>query len=182
MKRIKANIYTKGHFGKRIRETLDRDDKYLYSAGIYPTKIEEKDLPEYYCRIHSRSIWYMEGFIKTSDVKYIEYKYIDENHMFKDDYIYISYNKPIRTTKNSWGRINFIDYDIHISGNDIIPILFFIEKYSPDVKTDHVRRKIKEKFNLFKAHYYDDFKRQFKDDDDIFECYKQHMDYHIIKK
>ncbi len=182
MKRIKAYIYTKGHFGKRNRETLDTDSQFLYSGGIYPTKIEEKDLPEYYCKIHSRSIWYMEGFVRTIDVKYIDYSFVDENHLFKDDYIYISYNKPIRTIKNGWSYMDYEDYDVHISGNDIIPILFFIEKYSPNVDTSHVRKKILKKFNLYKLHYYDDYKRCFADDTDIFEYYKQFMSYHIVKK
>ena len=93
LKRIKAFVYTCGKFGKNLRETLDKDNKFLYSGGIYPTKIQEKDLPEFYCKIHSRSIWYMQGYIKTADVKYIEYSYVDENHMFKDDFIYISYKE-----------------------------------------------------------------------------------------
>ncbi len=182
MKKIKAFFYTKGHFGKRIREILDTENKFLYSRGIYPTKILETDLPEYYCKIHSRSIWYMEGFVRTAGVKYIEYSFIDENHLFKDDYIYISYSKPIRFETNPWGHLDYLDYDICISGNDIIPLLFFIEKYSPDVETSHVRQKILKKYQLYREHYPEDFKRSFSDDTDIFEYYKQFMDYHIIKR
>lgn len=40
MSRIKALFYTKGKFGKGFRETLDRDNEYLYSKGRYPTKIK----------------------------------------------------------------------------------------------------------------------------------------------
>ncbi len=182
MKRIHAFFYTKGRFGRRIRETLDTDTEFLYSLGHYPTKIQESDLPEYYCRIHSRAIWYMEGFVRTAGVKYIEYSFVDENHLFKDDYIYISYDKPIRAEVTSWGHVDYYDYDICICGNDTIPLLFFIEKYSHDVETSHVREKILKKFNLYKEHYYEDFKYSFTDDTDIFEYYKQFMDYHIVKR
>ena len=182
MKKINAFIYTKGHFGKRIRETLDTNNHYLYSGGIHPTKIKESDLPEYYCKIHSRAIWYMEGFVRTADVKYIDYSFVDENHLFKDDYIYISYNKPIRTVTNYYGYTDYFDYDVCICGSDIIPILFFIEKYSPKVKTSYVREKIVQKFHLYRDHYPEDYHRSFLDDTDIFEYYKQFMEYHIIKK
>ncbi len=124
----------------------------------------------------------MEGFVRTADVKFIDFRFVDENHLFKDDYIYISYNKPIRTVQNDWGYLDYVDYDVHICGNDIIPLLFFIEKYSPNVKTSHVRKKILKKFSLYKQHYYDDYKRCFEDDTDIFEYYKQFMSYHIVKK
>ncbi len=124
----------------------------------------------------------MQGFVKTAGVKYVEYRYVDENHLFKDDYIYISYDKPIRTEIDDWGYNRFVDFDVQICGSDIVPILFFVEKYSPNVETAHVRKKIQEKFRLYKEHYYDDFKRQFQDDTDIFEYMKQFMHYHIIKR
>lgn len=95
-KKINSNIYTFGKFGKGFREILDTDNPYLYSHGRYPTKITADDLPEDYLEIHSRVIWYMTGFIKTSGVKEIKYTWMKENHLFKDDYVYLSYSKPIR--------------------------------------------------------------------------------------
>lgn len=174
MKRIHAFVYTQGRFGKGYRETLDTDNPFLYSGGYNRTKITAEDLPEFYCPIHSRSIWYMDGFVRTEGVKYVDYTFIDENHLFKDDYIYISYSKPIRTVSNSWGTTDMADYDVAISGNDIVPILLYIEKYSPDVDTSHVREKILEKVKLYREHYPDDYNRQFDDPNvDIFEYFKQ---------
>ncbi len=174
MKRIRAFVYTKGKFGKGFRETLDRDNQFLYSGGYYRTKIKAEELPPHYCPIHSRSIWYMDGFVRTEGVKYVDYSFIDENHLFKDDYIYISYSKPIRTVPTSWGGTDMTDYNVAICGNDIIPILFYIEKFSPDVETSHVRKKILQKVKLYREHYPEDFNRQFKDPNiDIFEYFKQ---------
>ena len=73
-KRIGANVYTQGKFGKIIRETLDTDNIFLYSDGRYPTKLTAKDLPEDYIEIHSRVIWYMKGFLKTSDITDLKYR------------------------------------------------------------------------------------------------------------
>ena len=88
MNRFKANIYTKGKFGKRFRETLDTNNECLYSYGRYPTKIKAIDLPNDYIEIHSRSISYMKGYLRTSGIVDIQYRYVKNNHLFKDDYIY----------------------------------------------------------------------------------------------
>ena len=142
MRTPSAVFYTQGHFGKGIRETLDTDNPLLYSQGRYRTKIQVKDLPEYYCPIHSRSIWYMQGFLKTAGVTDIAYTYCKENHLFKDDYIYLCYDGKL---VKSAGRWNDYDNGLAISGNDIVPIVLFVEKYSPNVDTSEVRRLIAEK-------------------------------------
>ena len=90
-KRIHALVYTHGKFGKSLREILDTDNPLLYSGGVYPTKITELDLPEDYIDIQSRVIWYMKGHLKTSGIVDMEYTYSRVNHLFKDDFIYLSY-------------------------------------------------------------------------------------------
>lgn len=62
-KRIGANVYTQGKFGKGLREIVDTDNPLLYSDGRYPTKLTAADLPEDYIKIHSRVIWYMKGYL-----------------------------------------------------------------------------------------------------------------------
>lgn len=115
-KRINSVIYTKGKFGKGWRETCDTDNPFLYSHGRYPTKITVEDLPEDYLKIHSRVIWYMQGYLKTSGIVDMKYTWMKENHLFKDDYIYISYKEPLQAEKNSWGHIKYTNYDVCHSG------------------------------------------------------------------
>ena len=98
-KRIGANVYTQGKFGKGLREIVDTDNPLLYSDGIYPTKLTAADLPEDYIKIHSRVIWYMKGYLRTSGIVDMMYRWVRENHLFKDDYIYISYHGPLRILK-----------------------------------------------------------------------------------
>lgn len=172
MSRIKALFYTRGRFGKSYRETLDRDNEYLYARGHYPTKIKKEDLPEDFVEFHSRSIWYMYGYLKTSGVIDVGYKPLKINHLFKDDYIYISYKEKLKIKENDWGSYDYENYDLCISGNSIIPILLSIEKYS-NVDTTEVRNKILDKVKWFKEEYPDDYERNFdKGDIDIFEYYK----------
>ena len=74
-KRISSYFYTHGKFGRRWREIVDTDNPFLYSHGRYLTKITPADLPEDYIKIHSRSIWYMSGYLKTSGVVDMYYTY-----------------------------------------------------------------------------------------------------------
>lgn len=126
MKRIKALCYTKGHFGKGFREIVDTTNEYLYSMGRYPTKLKKEDLPEDFIEFQSRVIWYMTGYLKTSGVVDIGYKAMKVNHLFKDDYLYISYKEKLKSKANEWGSFDYINHDISVCGNSIVPILLYI--------------------------------------------------------
>ena len=176
MKKINSKWYTEGKFVKKLMKILDRENKNLYSKGLYPTKIRKDDLPKDYIRFQSRTIWYMTGYLKTSKVQDVYYIYVKENHLFKDDYLYISYNNKLKIEKSKYGFEDCIDYDFCICGNDIIPILFGIEKNSK-INTTKVRNKIMEKFEWWKKNEVDDYKNWFKNRevDDIFEYYKERI-------
>lgn len=171
-KRITAHVYTCGKFGKGWRETLDRDNPYLYSGGCYPTKITKEDLPEDYIKIHSRSIWYMFGFLKTSGIIDMDYTWVKENHLFKDDYIYISYSEKLQTERNRWGYDDIANYDVAISGNSIVDIVLAAEKYS-GFDTSKVRTKIEEKRVWLRDHEPDFYASAVGEDKDIFELWME---------
>ena len=90
-KRISSPIYTRGKYGVYFRKILDTDNECLYSKGVYPTKIKREDLPEDYVEIRSRTLWYLTGYLKTSGIVDMKYEMCKVNHLFKDDYLYISY-------------------------------------------------------------------------------------------
>ncbi len=169
-KRVTADFYTKGKFGKGYRQTECQDNPFLYSLGQYPTKITEEDLPDYYIPIHCRTIWYMQGFLKTSGIADMDYTYFKENHLFKDDYIYISYSEKLKWEQNSRGFRNCVNYDVCIDGNDIIEIVLAAEKYS-GFDTSEVRKKIEEKRIWLRdnePHYYE---MAVGEDQDLFELF-----------
>lgn len=173
MSRINANFYTKGKFGKRIREIVDTDNEFLYSKGQYPTKIKKEDLPEDYIEFRSRAIWYMTGYIKTSGIVDINYRALKINHLFKDDYLYISYREKLKMEKNQFGFWDYINYDFCICGNDIITIALAAQKYS-NIDIQKVKNKINAKVAWYRENCKEDYIRQFGDKDiDIFEFYKK---------
>lgn len=172
MSKFTAKYYTLGKFGKRIRETLDTMSGTLYSRGQYKTKLSANDIPEYYCPIHSRSIWYMKGWLLTKGVTDIAYTYCKENHLFKDDYIYLAYDGKLERKDLKWGGVDFSN-GLAISGNDILNIILYVEKYSPDIDTSIVRSLIAEKveyLHQYESDYYHDI---FHTDElvDVFEYY-----------
>lgn len=158
-KHFNSFLYTKGKFGKRMREILDTDTEYLYSKGFYKTKIKAEDLPNDYVKIHSRSIWYMTGYLKTSGVVDIQYRYSVFNHMFKDDYLYISYNEPIEIKTNSLGLKSYNKVDFALCGNDIINVLLAIEKNS-NIDISRIKALIEEKRAYYEKHHNDDYMRE----------------------
>lgn len=169
-KKIASFIYTLGKFGKKHREILDTGNPNLYSHGVYPTKITEEDLPEDYLKIESRVIWYMTGFIKTSGVKDIKYRWVKENHLFKDDYIYLSYHDPISKQTDKYGFTDYTDYDLCVCGNDIIEIVLWVEKYS-GIDTGEVRREIEAKRVWLRDNEKDYYNQFVKEDKDIFDLW-----------
>lgn len=169
-KKINSFIYTCGKFGKRCREILDTDNPNLYAQGRYPTKINANDLPDDYLEIQSRTLWYMTGFIKTSGVKDVKYSWVKENHLFKDDYIYLSYNGPILKETDKYGITDFKNYDVCVCGNDIVNIVLWIEKYS-DIDTTEIRKQIEAKRIWLRDNEKDYYEETVKEDKDIFELW-----------
>lgn len=127
-KKFNANYYSQ----KRIKSinhelTIVSNSDYLYSDGIYPTKIKEEDLPEWYFRY----CYYYSRYLSAKGVKDMVLKcnYMFTNHLHKDDILYISYNNKIEEYQNDYGK-TYRNYDRILSGNWIIEYIQMVKKYS----------------------------------------------------
>ena len=71
-KRIKAPFYTiqKACLASCFRDTT-LPNGYLYSKGLFQTKITADDLPDHYIE---GTVFKVDGFISVKGIKYIEYK------------------------------------------------------------------------------------------------------------
>ena len=171
-KRIGANIYTQGKFGKGHHQIAGTENPFLYSDGRYLTKLTADDLPEDYVKIQSRTIWYLKGYLRTSGIVDMAYTWVKENHLFKDDYIYISYHGPLMEVSSQWGYKDIEGYDVCVCGNDIIGIVLAAEKYS-GFDTSEVRAEIEKKRVWLRDNEPDYYKECRLDDRDIFEQWKE---------
>lgn len=181
MKKPNAPFYTKGklvvvredgRLSRRIAHT-----NQLFSMGRYATKIPENAIPEWYVPIRSRAIWYMDGFLKVKGVSDIAYTYVKENHLFKDDYIYLCYDGEKLIKDEPTYYRGFTDYTngFSICGNDILDIIIGVEKYSPEVDTSGVRRLIQEKVEYLREYEPEFYEFVFHTTEqvDVFQYYKK---------
>jgi len=172
--KLKSNLYTYGKFGKSLRETLDTNSGVLYNHGKTKTKVKESDLTPDFVKIHCRDIWYMDGFLRTSNVKHVAYSASYLNHLFKDDYLYISYDRQIKQVVEN-GLTTYTGADIRISGNDIINVINNIGIYSTS-GVQHELMKIEadihKKVDWFRTNYPENYERIFatKEPVNVFKC------------
>ncbi len=171
-KRINSYLYTEGRFNKGMTGTSERDDRRLYSKGKYPTGITVEDLPEDYIKIHSRVIWYMVGYLKTSGIVSMGYTSAPFNHMFKDDYIYISYKEKLREEISRYGFREYVNYDVCVCGWDIMNIVLAAELYS-NYDTTQIRSQIEKKRIWYRDTHFCDYSRELGFDEDIFSHYRE---------
>ena len=94
------------------------------------------------------------GFMSAKGVKYLFYKpnYVF-NHLYKDDILFISYDKEITPVENDDGFKWYEGYDYCLSGLVILDFVDAAEKYSGlDV------RDIREELAKKRAWYYETYK------------------------
>ena len=142
-KRITAPFYTETKVGlKALFHNTRLPNGYLYSKGEYKTKITAEDLPEHY--IYG---WIFKalGYISVLGVKDIVYKpNYHINHLHRDDFLYISYDKPIVETKDKHGYDIREGYDALLYGHMILDFIRAVRKYqSYDIEpiADEVKKK-----------------------------------------
>ena len=176
MAKPKSAFYTLGRFSRGYRGTTDTESGTLYAKGMYKTKLKKEDLPEWYIPFHSKAISYMNGYISVKDVVEVAYTSVEENHVFKDDYIYLCYEGNLIPERGYNNKIIHYDNAIWVCGWDIIPILEAIEKYSPDVGTSLVRSQIKQKIDWLRENESEFYMSVFGTDKpiDVFDWYHKH--------
>lgn len=130
---MKSKFYTQGKFVPHAyRGTADTDNPYLYAQGRYKTKIQESDLPDTYVKCNPRTCNYLLTWVQTKGVKYIYATASFLNHWTKDDYLYISYDRPIDFNPD-WEIGYPICYDVVVCGSEIDRLALAIAKNSPGV-------------------------------------------------
>lgn len=119
----------------------------LYSGGKYPTKIKAEDLPEWF--VHGY-IYKSYGFISARGVKHLLYipNYSVENHLFKYDNLFISYDKEIKPVKLENGFEWYTGYDHVLDGSIISPFIEAVAKYS-DYDTTEIQIMLNHKRDYF---------------------------------
>jgi hypothetical protein len=157
-----ANLYTTRRIGLKhwLDHWLDPESKTLFSQGKYPTKLTYWDLPDCFL---SGTYYGTRGYLRTDSIKGLWYQpCYHTNHMFKDDFLYISYQHPISSCPLLDIYLSSPDsklYDEVIFGGIIPHFLRFAEQYSLYDCTS-IWSQIEEKRTWLKANYPTDYRHE----------------------
>ena len=148
-----AHLYTESKSrweGEHFR-TIYGNDGTLFSGGTYPTRITPADLPEWYVHGRYYKNW---GYLCAKGIKYLVYEpNMVFNHMFKDDFLYISYDRPIEPEPDREKHIyKYRGFDEYIYGGVIVAFLRAAEKYS-GYDISGIKEQIEKKRLWFKETY-----------------------------
>lgn len=167
MSRLHANYYSCGKYA--FRAYAPADEYVLYSDGRYKTKMTAHDLPPWY--MPGRYYGYVQGFLNTKDVAKLIYSPdFHFNHMFKDDFLYISYNSPSECRKIFTAEECCDEY---VWGFNIPKFLYMAERYS-GYDAAPIWQQIEEKRLWFQHTYPNDYKREVGDITD-YRAYTQSL-------
>ena len=173
-RRFTAPFYTKGKYDRSSSLMQNVANEYLYSCGKYSTRITREDLPEHYVEVVNLAQGIRYSYVKTAGIKDILYTPSKVNHMFRDDYVYISYHEPLRIER-VYDIEHVANADVCVRGGSIIPVLLGAEKYS-GYDISKIKEQVEAKRLWLKEFYHDDYVREVGADDvDLFEHWKERM-------
>ena len=141
MKRIHADYYTEDKYVGPIdkRRHVYGENDTLFAYGIYPTKIKEEDLPNFYVYDYSSGGY---RYFKTKDIVDLVYVPRYDNHPLKYDRLYISFKKKINTNNAEDGIwLKQEEYDYLIWNHLIVAVVVGAEKYS-NLNVDDIKKAI----------------------------------------
>lgn len=147
MKKLTANLYTAEKIGISYNGGQETNENgYLYSSGKYPTRITEKELPDWFV---AGTMYNTYGYISAKGVQHLVYKPTYSNHLYKDDFLFISYEKPIIPTEDErW----YEGYDETVSGF-LIPTFLNAVRHHSAIDIGAIDKAVKAKEDWYRKTY-----------------------------
>ena len=146
-----ADYYSNGKVKYNGKEWYFYNDKnnYLFSKGIYKTKIKEEDLPDYYIKMW---LYPRYEYLSLKNIVDIHYKpNFHFNQWRKDDVLYISYKDKLILDENGSAD----DYDVLIYGPEIDHFIEELTNYGYDEnKLNEIKKLMEKKDKWYK--YWDE--------------------------
>ena len=163
-KKITANLYTETRIARNnSKDTwIQKEHNFLFSQGKYNTKITANDLPEWFVK----GCYYRHsGYLSARGVVALFYRpnYVF-NHMFKDDFLYISYDRPIVPVPREQSIYCCEGFDEYIYGWEIPDFLKAAQKYSGNDIT-RIVQEIEKKRQWFQKTFPEHYRLEVRDDD-----------------
>ena len=154
--RVTAHLYTETKTVLRNHkyEMIYGEDGTLFSQGRHKTKLRPSDLPEWYVRGRYYKHF---GYLSAKGVRHLYYRpNLFTNHMFKDDFLFISYDCEIIPNEDI---LQITGSDEYIYDWEIVDFLKTAEKYS-GCDISNIKAEIEQKRVWFKEHFPEDYVRE----------------------
>ena len=176
MARIIDNLYTKHDVSKFVyyKGRKEAPDGLHYNMKGRVVKIRDEDFPEWYLHVY---IFHTYGWLNAKGVKYLVYSpNYHVNHLYKDDFLYISYDKPIvvdeeyykehgeiipRPEDNPKRQLWYKGYDYNLYGGDIVRFAKAVKQYSDVEGIDEILDRMEDKVEWFKENFPEEAKWHF---------------------
>lgn len=138
-----ATLYTHIRFHNRLREDTRNPDGYLYAYGHYRTKIFPSELPAWYVYGY---MYKTHGYMSAKGVKHLVYEpnYTVDNHLYKYDKLFISYDSTIKPAVSKNGYEWFDGYKYILDGPTMVDFIDAAEKYS-NYDVSEIRKELEKK-------------------------------------
>lgn len=125
-------------------------DGRLYAGWGFrhPTKLTKDDLPPDYIEVTN---YKKHGYIRTAGVKGLVYHpSLDHDHSFKDDFLYISYWKPLGHYVGGFDKgSTYAECDEYLFGWDCVEFIKAMERWSPSYDTSKIRQQMVDQYNAY---------------------------------
>ena len=131
-----------------VKKSLPNGRLYAGWSFAHPTKITKEDLSDDFVLLEN---YKKHGYIRTGGIKSLIYRpSVFHNHAFKDDFLYISYSKNLGEYKEGYDEgSTYKECDEYIFGSDIINFIVSVDKYSPNIDTSDIKKRMVEQYNLY---------------------------------
>lgn len=148
LSRFKQHLYShRTHLIDRDKDYIRDPNGFLFADGRYKTKLLPEDLPPFYIEVY---LWHDTCYLDALHVKDIIYRpNFHTNHLFKDDALLISYDKPI---ENSEFLLHAKNWDFVMFGSSIPGFVKAVKEFS-HLNTSDIEKEILRKRMWFEENY-----------------------------
>lgn len=172
MKELTGRFYSETkRYG--FNEPEEAPKGYFFDTQGRLVQLSEEDIPEWYSYVRVNRIF---GYLDAKHVKYLVYSpnYII-NHIYKDDYLYVSYKTPIVINTEYYESTPMYDYKVPepqekrqyvytgyqhlIWGPDIVTFAKAVKQYGSIADIDDILARMEDKPGWFREHFPEEAKR-----------------------
>ena len=131
-----------------VNKSLPKGRLYAGWSFKHPTKLTKDDLPPDYIEVTN---YKKHGYIRTAGVKGLVYHPSPwHNHTFKDDFLYISYSKPLGEYVDGFeDGSTYAECDEYLFGCDVVAFVKAMEQWSPEYDTSEIKQQMVEQYNAY---------------------------------